>query len=160
MTQNDARQVAHSLMTEHGLIEKGWRFDFNTSKRNFGLCYYGRKMIYLSKNLMLLTTDHAQVDTILHEIAHALTPGHHHNAVWRSMCIKIGGNGKRCAPLIDRSNPEAATNAPAIFKYTLKCPVCDHKKYISRNPKRVCSCGKCNPAQYDTRFKLILTQNY
>jgi hypothetical protein len=35
-------------------------------------------------------------DTILHEIAHALTPGHNHDSVWRAKSIEIGCDGKRC----------------------------------------------------------------
>ena len=36
-------------------------------------------------------------DTVLHEIAHAIAGNHHHHdAVWKSCCIAVGCQPKRC----------------------------------------------------------------
>ena len=49
---------------------------------------------------MMLNSDEATIrDTILHEIAHALTPGQHHNDVWRRKATAIGCTGQRCAKI-------------------------------------------------------------
>lgn len=38
-------------------------------------------------------TEDEIMETLLHEIAHALTPGHGHDRVWKAKCIEIGGKG-------------------------------------------------------------------
>jgi len=38
-------------------------------------------------------------DTVLHEIAHLLTPGMRHNAIWQSVARRIGGTAERCHTL-------------------------------------------------------------
>ena len=35
-------------------------------------------------------------DTILHEVAHALTPGDNHGPLWRRVCRQIGARPERC----------------------------------------------------------------
>ena len=34
-------------------------------------------------------------NTVLHEIAHALTPGHNHDHVWQAKAVSIGCDGER-----------------------------------------------------------------
>lgn len=63
-----------------------------------GCCNYTSKIINLSQEYVAcpaVTLDDIR-NTALHEIAHALTPGHHHDDVWRQKALEIGCDGKRC----------------------------------------------------------------
>jgi predicted SprT family Zn-dependent metalloprotease len=89
------RQVALELMSRHGLA--GWSFAFNRRKRSMGLCRYGEKVIELSIHLVDRNGPEEILDTILHEIAHALVGRRHgHDAVWKAKCIEIGAQPQRC----------------------------------------------------------------
>jgi predicted metal-dependent hydrolase len=93
MKLDDAELVAIELMVHHGLVD--WTFKFDGSKRRFGQCNETDKQISLSRKLTFLNTPERVKRTIVHEIAHALTPRHGHDKVWKEKCIEIGGDGIR-----------------------------------------------------------------
>src|ERR1700722_17840393 len=83
------RQLAYDLMAQHGLL--AWTFAFNRRKSSLGLCLYELRTIELSVFFVIRNPHEEIVDTILHEIAHALVgPGHGHDAVWKRKCQQIG----------------------------------------------------------------------
>lgn len=131
-----AKELALELMNFHGLIEKGWRFEFDSAKRRFGVCRYRTKTIGLSKHLVSLNEVARVKNTILHEIAHALTPGHHHDFVWRAKAIEIGCDGNRCYSSDEVERPQG--------NFVAVCVGCGHEHYKFRTPKRTSSCGKCS----------------
>src|SRR2546421_7680141 len=94
MHLSDARTLATELMQKHGLAE--WRFRFDHAGRRFGSCRTSQKLITLSRPLTILNSSDQVRDTILHEIAHALTPGDGHGERWRAMCQQIGAAAIRC----------------------------------------------------------------
>jgi hypothetical protein len=96
MKLNEARDLAIQLMTNHGIVEQGWRFEFDNAKRRFGCCKYGSRRITLSLYLTELNNIDEVKNTILHEIAHALCPRQGHNSVWKRKAIEIGCSGDRC----------------------------------------------------------------
>jgi predicted SprT family Zn-dependent metalloprotease len=79
----------------------GYRFKFDNAKRRFGQCSYRDKRISLSKPLASNNLDNFfQInDTILHEIAHALSykihgsRGSGHCKRWVHVAKSIGCNG-------------------------------------------------------------------
>ena len=131
-----AQQLANQLMNQYGLLDKGWRFEYDTAKRRFGVCRYGSKRIGLSKPLTLANDVERVKDTILHEIAHALTPGHHHDSVWKAKCREIGCKDERCFTSED-------TNTIA-GKYRAVCGGCgkthNRHKRIPRGRQVACLC--------------------
>ena len=143
-------KLANELLKKHGLINKGWRFEFDNAPRRFGCCKYRSKRITLSKKLTELNDEENVLDTILHEIAHALTPGHHHDSVWRTKALEIGCDGNRCYSSDEVVTPES--------KYIAKCSGCGmiHKKH--RQPKNTSSCGKCD-RKYNPTYKLTYVVN-
>ena len=56
-------------------------------------CVSGLDLIYLIP--FLQHSNKKQIDDVIkHEVAHALTPGEGHSAVWRDVCLTIGGTGQ------------------------------------------------------------------
>lgn len=97
MNLQTAQALAHLYMDRYDLRRKGWRFKYDNAKNRFGVCKYQSKVIGLSKPLTDANDQVRVVDTILHEIAHALVgPGHGHDNVWKRMCIEIGCKPERC----------------------------------------------------------------
>src|ERR1041384_3767501 len=91
----EVRKLAHGLLSQHGLHE--WGFAFNRRKSSLGLCVYHCRTIELSVYLVLRNTQDELLDTLLHEIAHALVgPGHGHDLVWKRKCLEIGAKPVRC----------------------------------------------------------------
>jgi len=153
MNLNEAENLAISLMGHHGLIEKGWRFEFDRAKRRLGVCKHRNKTIGLSKGIAALNEVERVRNTILHEIAHALVgPKHGHDWVWKRMAISIGCDGKRCASTESIKTLES--------KYIAICDNCGHKHKRHKITKRTkkSSCGKCSPT-YDEKYKLTWVLN-
>jgi predicted metal-dependent hydrolase len=97
MNIEKAKILAKDLMAKHNIDKEYDLLLSNRMKRTFGYCSWGKvKMIKLSMPLIKIANERAVKNVILHEIAHALTPGHRHNFVWREKLIEIGGDGKRC----------------------------------------------------------------
>jgi predicted SprT family Zn-dependent metalloprotease len=83
------------LLGAHGL--RGWSFGLNRRRRSLGLCIYHRQAIELSLHFIERNGPDAILDTLLHEIAHALVgPGHGHDAVWKEMCLRVGALPVAC----------------------------------------------------------------
>ncbi len=150
MDLKQAENLAISLMIKHNIYQRGWKFEFGNYKRAFGKCSYRRKMITLSKHLVALNEVARVQNTILHEIAHALTQGHGHDGTWRAKAIELGCDGKRCYSLDSTVTTET--------KYIAICNGCNrvHKRF--RTPQRDKSCGYCC-SKYNPDFKLNYTLN-
>jgi predicted SprT family Zn-dependent metalloprotease len=110
-----AESMAKDLMRQHGLLDQGWAFEWSRSKRVFGRCVYRRKVLELSRWLTGSNPQYEVRDTVLHEIAHCLCPGHGHNNVWKKKCIEIGARPKA------RYGEEVT---PTKRKYSLFCDCC------------------------------------
>lgn len=157
MTINQAVTLAKNLLEKH--IElRGWRVTTNRRKSAFGLCSYTKKEIQLSSFLIPECTEQGIIDTILHEIAHALTPGHHHDNVWKRKCLELGGNGERVGS-DTKYKKDRVDVLEKLQKYTLTCPVCGEKYYVGRLLKGDRFCGKHGKG-FNPMYKLIVTQNY
>jgi predicted SprT family Zn-dependent metalloprotease len=141
-----AKTLALRLMNEHGLLESRWAFSFDNATRRFGSCHYGRRQITLSKKLVSINEEARVRNTILHEIAHALTPGEHHNHVWRRMAIAIGCDGERCYSSKEVATPET--------RYIGACPSGHtHKRSKLTERSRRSSCGRCS-SSYNPEHKI------
>lgn len=87
--------LAVTTLAQYGLLEKGWKVAWDNGKRRAGACHYGTRTISLSRHILPLASDEEIRETILHEVAHALMPGHSHDAAWTAKLREMGGTGKR-----------------------------------------------------------------
>ena len=80
---------------QHGL--EGWTFKVvsSTSKRNIGYCSAWKKVIAIQSHFFFAMTADQIEETILHELAHALTPGEGHSKVWRAKALELGDTHAR-----------------------------------------------------------------
>lgn len=134
MLQSELLKYARDLMREHGL--ETWTLQTMHSKKTAGQCCASIKSIRLSVPL-LVNGSASELDcrnVILHEIAHALTPGHKHDAVWRRKLLDIGGDGKQFHSI------------NTSHRYVGSCsPGCDSKLHRDARSERMTRliCRKC-----------------
>lgn len=125
----DYFSLCRELMTQHGLGPE-WKVKSLNSKKKRGHCKSKAKVIGLSKHLLANDSEESVRNTILHEIAHALTPGHHHDAVWKAKALSIGCNGKRCGDQIQNIQTKygAKCGQGCEFKYCHQPKKLDRKR--------------------------------
>jgi predicted SprT family Zn-dependent metalloprotease len=91
MNTMTARRLAESAMRQYGLTRQGWVFQWDGAKRRYGQCSYSTKVLSFSKFLTEHSEEQDFMDTVMHEIAHALVgPGFGHGVVWRRKMIELG----------------------------------------------------------------------
>lgn len=143
MDITEAATIAKLLMSEHNLA--GWSFGFNSARRQLGVCKEHCKRIELSRHYVLHNPAEHVVDTILHEIAHALVGTKHgHDNVWRSMCRQLGCAPKAC----DRNVQMPEGN------WRAECPSCRRSFTRHRKPGKQYGlyCRRCGPVAGSLRF--------
>jgi predicted SprT family Zn-dependent metalloprotease len=143
----EARTLARQLMNQYGL--ERWTLRIDQCKVRFGHCSWRHNRISLSGPLTLLNDQDKVRDTILHEIAHALTPYAYHNATWRLKAREIGADPVACF--------NSSVKTPPAPWHAI-CPKChrDIKRYrMSKallTEKHYCCCVKL-PAEEDLFLK-------
>lgn len=128
-----ASMIARDLMNYHRL--ESWSFEMRPMKSWFGFCFAKKQIIALSSLLTELNEESEVINTILHEIAHALAPRKAwHNHQWRTIAKAIGCTGRRCYGADVIKPPKA---------YMGTCPKC--ARIIEAHRRRRISCGRCDP---------------
>lgn len=92
------------MMEEHGLIEAGWRFRFDKATSRLGACHFHKKEISISRLMTQYADEETVLQTLIHEVAHALLPSNvHHGKAWKAMAASLGYTGERLAnnPYVD-----------------------------------------------------------
>ena len=125
MLLEQAREIAEALLRQYQLTYKGWNYGYNNNKRRLGVCKYHEKRIELCRYYTLNNPDSCVIDTIRHEIAHALVgPGNHHNGIWQSKAIELGASPKPCKTIV----------AHVPVKWIAICPECKRQYGQHRRP--------------------------
>jgi predicted SprT family Zn-dependent metalloprotease len=133
-----ARHLAGALMKQHGLVD--WSFRFDHARRRFGSCRCRLKLITLSRPLTFLNDETQVRDTILHEIAHALTPGAGHGDLWKRKCREIGADPNRCY-----TDQEVVSPPRRAASFEIGCTSCGwwHDRHRRTRQKLICrACRK------------------
>ena len=151
--------LAQELMSKHGLWR--WTFAWDRAKFRAGFCDYRRRLISLSQPLALLRSLEQTRDTLLHEIAHALTPGQKHNEVWKAKAKQLGCTPKRTFNLSPNELQELAPHRrKRTPKYTFTCPHCEtlHKRYMKlKRGFHLCSiCARKDGRRVIIRWKKVI----
>lgn len=120
-----AEDLARNEIAKHA--PAGTTFRFNRKAKTFGQCHFSaytrNARIELSAPLTEANDEYHVLDTILHEIAHAVAgPYAGHNAQWKAIASSLGAQ-----PVRQKDGQSAPT------KYSLICPICD--KHFPRHRK-------------------------
>ena len=90
---DEVQALARSLMDEHHLSD--WSFGFDRAKTRGGVCNLDKRRIQLSEHFARKASRAEVVETLTHEVAHALVgPDHGHDATWRAKAVEIGCTGE------------------------------------------------------------------
>jgi len=125
--------LAESMMLEH-IEDRDWTFGFDNGRRRAGLCSYTDKKITISKYLSLVHSIDDVKQTIIHEIAHALSgPKEGHGKKWLATAKRIGYRN------------ETYTGEEIAKKYAPYFGLCPngHQHYRYQKPKLLYSCHIC-----------------
>jgi len=154
MNKLQAHKLLREMMDEHKLTEVQAVMNPHLTSA-FGR--YGHSMLYgrkieLSTKLVEINDEDRVRLTILHEIAHALTEGHHHDTVWQAKLLEIGGDGKRCYSSND-------TNTVERKPRTLYQAFCQEHGNRGRTYRRATkACGTCcndyNGGKYSEQYQI------
>lgn len=136
MELKKAQTMALDMMEHHGLRGTGtdWYFEFDhRSIRRGGDCFPGIRRIRLAARYVKASNDDAVLNTILHEIAHALVGSQAgHGPVWKAAAIRVGATPERCI------NEESALQSYiSNSKYHATCPGCGRTLAINRMARDV-----------------------
>lgn len=101
LSMTDIEDLAAWALDEHGLDRLGWRFAWDRAVRRAGCCKHTQRLITLSRPIFEIETNRDDVlDTILHEIAHALVgPEAGHSNTWKQTAVAVGARPERCHSL-------------------------------------------------------------
>ncbi len=154
MTLNDIPYITQHLLNKYDLTAKGWTFAWDNAKRRAGQCRFGRKTISVSRHYAKLNVGNRPddvMDTILHELAHALAgPGAGHGPAWRAMCVIVGANPQRCAgPEIEMPKGKLIATCPSCKRVFHR-----HKQPRNQHRGRYLCCLACGPDNGRLAFKL------
>lgn len=88
------KREAASLFGRHAL--SGWRMEVSARlKRTLGLCDYSSRSIRVNRFYAENNSEAVVLNTLRHEVAHALTPGHGHDSTWVAAAVRLGCTAKR-----------------------------------------------------------------
>lgn len=126
---------ALDLMSFYGVLQKGWKFTFDNTKRRLGVCKYTSGIISLSKAYIENGLSYVEVnDTIRHEIAHILAGSKaKHNWYWGAIAKALDATPKACVrPTVQPKG-----------RYETKCPECNWTGYRYKKWNRNYICPNC-----------------
>lgn len=128
-------RATEELLAAHNL--EGWRVSFEDVVSRAGQCHYVTKTISYSMLFMLYSTPEARLNTIRHEVAHAITGRNNgHNKLWKQRFRSLGGNGAVSSPFPENFAIDA-------FLWVGTCPTCKDVTGMERAPRIVWGCPKC-----------------
>ena len=118
----------------HGLADE-WSATFDLAAGRAGICYFREKLICLAVSYCMTAPEEELIDTVLHEVAHALVGAeHNHDRVWKLAAMRIGCTADRCT---------AVTHTASKWIGRCKCARPILRKRLTREIRRTGRCAVC-----------------
>jgi hypothetical protein len=158
MERTKASQVLRDLLNEQGLKDWHVRLTMDMTKPFLGMCSHRDKCIILNAFHIDTHPDEEVINTIRHEVAHALTVGHGHDAIWASKARELGcDNTLPCTTYGFDSRAIDAIRSGADLTVEFEEQVIRTPKYtVTRLQDKCPTCGKVAKA---TKISEVDTDN-
>jgi hypothetical protein len=156
MDRTQATKLLRDLLNEHKLTDWHVRLTMDMSKPFLGLCSHKDKCIILNAFHIDTHPDVEVINTIRHEVAHALTPGHGHDLIWIDKAKELGcDNTLECATYGFNAAAIDAIRSGADLQVTFEEQVIRTPKYtVTRLQDKCPTCNKVakavKTAEFDT----------
>ena len=145
MDLQELKEIAERQLSRHGL--QGWSFRWARTKRRLGACNFQAKQIEIAAYYAVHNPDEKVLDTLLHEIAHALAgPKAGHGPAWKAIAQAIGATPRAC------DTCDETVVMPGDWQAT--CAACRRTYHKYKRPQRLngyrcrCAAGKALLFQY------------
>ncbi|QEH35786.1 SprT-like family protein [Aquisphaera giovannonii] len=136
--------IAREELARHGL--HAWTFGLSKARRRLGVCKYHRKRIEIAEYYARNSPEASVLDTLLHEIAHAIAgPAARHGPRWKAVAVRLGATPRSCETSGD------AVLEPGDWRAT--CPACENVVHLYRRPRSLtgyrCKCEARSPLTFE-----------
>lgn len=145
MQRHEATQLCREELNKWGLSDWSIRLNQNAESRFLGLCSHKDKCIILSAHHIDIHPTPDVVNTIKHEVAHAIVgPGNGHNEIWAKKAREVGcDNTQPCSNLSLSPDIIDAIRSGATVEVTFDEEVIRTPKYtVTRLQDKCPVCGK------------------
>ncbi|HEY0174447.1 MAG TPA: hypothetical protein VGB98_25750 [Pyrinomonadaceae bacterium] len=121
VTVERAEELIRAMMEKHGLTARGWTYKFDQTRHRLASCHEepGNNYLSFSVPFILCNREEVLVDSIGHEVAHALAGAAcGHGRRWQLHALAVG------------CKPEAACGREVVSpdsRYHAVCPNCGHR---------------------------------
>lgn len=123
MTEEKALLTIKDYLKHYHLND--WKAGLDNAKSRYGCCNYRTKTISVSKHFISDAGEEHIINTIRHEIAHALNWWRdNHGRKWKYVCLVVGARPKRNSPF--------GLIAKEKYKYKAICPTCGQETFANR----------------------------
>ena len=144
MDLKELELIVRREFLKHGLHD--WTFGLARTKRRLGVCKYRPKRIEIAEYYARNSSLESVIDTLLHEMAHALAgPAAQHGPAWKSVAIRLGA-----IPRAYDHSPETVVQ-PGDWQTT--CPACKKTFHRYKRPKTLsgyrCKCEARSPLVFE-----------
>jgi hypothetical protein len=144
MNRTDATKLARRLLDQHGLVN--WKLRLYTLENGtFGKVNTDQKVLYINGLHIDTHPDYEIKDTILHEIAHALTADENepHGPKWFAKAKEIGARPEVCSRIAFNPLHIDAVRSGSIVEVEVEEEIVYKPKYTIHQLKDLCpTCGK------------------
>ena len=145
MILKEIKELGEFILEIYGLKAAGWKFSFMlepelTANREIklGVCDYQVKTVRLNQQFAVTNDDECVFNALIHEIAHALTPGAEHGPDWLDRLERMGGT---------TGMPNSLLIPPGDWQGT--CPNCGTRTPLLHFPQLL-ACKQCSESAPET----------
>lgn len=144
MDLDQLQATAARLIRQHGL--DGWTFALSSTRRRLGVCKYRLKRIEVAEFYARNNPEESVLDTLLHEVAHALAgPSAKHGPKWKAVAVRLGATPRSC------ESTGRVVVEPGDWQAT--CPGCSKTIHFYRTPRSLtgyrCKCPARSPLVFE-----------